>query len=56
MSHSLYIFGDLTVSEEWKTCSEFKEWLRKKGMATHSSILAWENPMNRERNLVGHGP
>ena len=28
----------------------------KEGMATHSSILAWRIPMDRERSLVGYSP
>ena len=28
----------------------------EKGMATHSSILAWRIPMDRGRNLVGYSP
>ena len=28
----------------------------EKGMATHSSILAWRIPMDRERSLAGCSP
>ena len=28
----------------------------EEGMATHSSILAWKIPMDRESSLVGYSP
>ena len=28
----------------------------EEGLATHSSILAWTIPMDRERSLVGYSP
>jgi len=33
-----------------------QEDLLEKGMATHSSILAPENPLTRKRSLVGYSP
>ena len=36
-----------TVQETWVSSLVWED-LLEKGMATHSSVLAWENPMDRE--------
>jgi len=48
------IFGNLPAIQESQVQSLNQEDLQEKGMATHSSILAWSIPWLR--NLVGYSP
>ena len=43
----------MTQTVKWKTWVRFLDWEDplEKGMATHSSILAWKIPMDREDDL-----
>ena len=45
------------LSTMWETCVQSlgQEHLLEKEMATHSSILAWENPRTEEPHGLVHG-
>ena len=44
---SAYNVGDPGIKSEGRSRSNLQEDPPEKGMATHPSILAWENPMDR---------
>ena len=44
---SAYNVGDPGIERGGRSRSNLQEDHPEKGMATHSSILAWENPMDR---------